>query len=256
MSALGRIHLALDQQFAIGALAWECQADLLSTVALSPELSAWVARSTGPTYERLEGAIKVLPLCPLPEVRTRLFTLWAELNDLHGLLLLSLLDQAGHWARTGEAMLVNHKLPREDLTAIAQIGALRGVRRWDPHRRIQLGTYARRWIRKAVLAEVDELFRVARHERAPTTPDGKPDAEHADPSQTEDALNEQREHETQTARLRAALGKLRELDPAAAEAVAIRYGLAANTDPAQRNNGAAATRGLEWLRRHMGRTRP
>lgn len=253
----GRIHLEIDQQFAIGAHALECQVDLLLTVALVPELGAWVARSTGPIYERLEAAIKLVALCPVSEVRARLLTLWDEINALHGLLLLSVLDLAGHHARTGENILAHHKLPAQSLSSIAEIGALRGVRRWDPRRGIQLGTYCRSWIRKAVMAELGDTFHVAKHERTAHSAEGDPEPDHADPNQTEDALNEQRDREVQSVSLHAALEELRGFDAAAADAVAYRYGMIGSLPAGRRNNGADATRGLEWLKRRMvGGARP
>lgn len=235
----GRVRLEFAEQARVAALAYQVMLELCASVALCPEIAVWTSRTSGPLYERVEAAWKMRALAPSPLLQQRIEILWDRVNDLHSLLLLSLRDLCQSKAATYASILEQQGHGGHDLLAVAEIGALRGIRRYQPAHGTQLGMYAKNWILKALRAEVDALLktpagraaeRVSLTIREGDGVDGDGQRELTDPNPPDVAslvarAEEEEEEDKRKRLLGAALEALKATDAPAATAVARHFKL-------------------------------
>lgn len=238
-SAPGRVHLELADQARIAALAQVALHEASLTLALCPAVAVHLSRCQGPLYERVEAAYKQRARLPSPLQRARVERYWELCNDLHGYLLLSLRDLAQSKARAAERQLERAGFGQHDLFSIAELGALRGIRRYDPGRGTQLGMFTKSWILKALRAEADairnrpgaqERFHRSLTEDEPDArrPGGQRDVPDPTPpawEAEEERLELEAQQEQRRQRLAEALVWLRREDPEAADHLARHFRL-------------------------------
>jgi len=283
----GPLWLTDAQQRTVARCALVAATDLVETASLWPDAAVFVSLTTGPIFDRIEGAMVMLRGAPA-ELRERALALQQEIEVCHQLLILSVLFKIRGRARAArdQAARAGRSVGLNELLATAIIGAHRGVRHFDPDELRPLWKPVCAWTLKALEEEArnsgplrvsESAIEDARAVRAGRVdPNSQRGIDTAAIWGGRDAMRDSLDHELANVvgpdgdaesalgcaqALDCALGWLEDFDPWAAYAVRLELGVGAKVPAggdridANLSKGDAAAlvklaaqRGLAWLR--------
>lgn len=147
----GPLPLTDAEQRTLARLALQAASDLVQTACLWPDAAVFISLTTGPIFDRIEGALVMLRAAPA-ELRDRALALQREIDTCHRALLLSVLYKLQGRVRTArdQAERAGRHVRANDLLGAALIGAQRGLRHFDPDGVDPLWNPVRNWALKGL----------------------------------------------------------------------------------------------------------